>query len=226
MPATQAQAIGPLDRTLYIVNRALRRLSGGRARLVKYQFWVQQVPDTALLPARPGGTIAIRELGPHDPEVSQIPRPTQVVAERFAQGGRCLGAFQGQRLLAFIWFSLGSYNEDEVRVTYSPRPAGLAAWDYDLFVAPEARGGLLFARLWDAAYAAMRSAGCRWTMSRISSFNPTSLASHARLGGQAVGWGLFLRFGGWQLMVSSIAPHAHFSVGPDARPELTITAGQ
>lgn len=225
MTNTKSQSIGPLDRALYLVNRALRTCTAGRVRLWKYRFWVQPVPDKALLPPRPGGTISIRELRPGDPDVARIPRPTEVIASRFAQGGRCLAAFRGRDLVAFIWFNLGTYEEDEVRATYEPGPAGQVAWDYDLFVTPTERGGLLFARLWDAAYAEMRVAGRRWTMSRISSFNAASLASHARLGGRAVGWGVFLRLWRWQFMVASVAPHLHFSIRSDSRPRLVLIAG-
>lgn len=224
MTSTKSQSIGPLDRALYLANRALRTCTADRVRLWKYQFWVQPVPGAPLLPRRPAGAVSIRELRAEDPAAERIPRPHEVIAARFAQGGRCLGAFRGDELVGFIWFNLGAYEEDEVRATYAPGPAGRVAWDYDLFVVPAERGGLLFARLWDAAYAEMRASGCGWTMSRISSFNAGSIASHARLGGRAVGWGVFVRCWRWQLMVSSVAPRLHLSRGPGSRPRLALTA--
>ena len=78
-----------------------------------------------------------------------------------------------------MWISTGPYDEDEVRARFDPRPQGRAAWDYDIFIVPEERGGLLFVRLWDAAYELLRARGYLWSLSRISSFNlaSTSLTS-------------------------------------------------
>src|SRR3546814_8885793 len=49
------------------------------------------------------------------------------------------------------------------------------------------RSGPAFGRLWDEANAFLRQQGVACSWSRISAFNPASLASHARLGARIAG---------------------------------------
>jgi hypothetical protein len=214
---------GPAGLPLYLLSRLMSRLPGRRARLVKYVYWAQPVPEKRLLPDRPGAP-AIRRLLPGDPELGQIPRDASVVERRFASGDCCLGIVKNGRLAGYMWLALGPYEEDEVRCRYEPRPAQHAAWDYDIFLQPDERGGLLFVRLWDAAYALLRAQGYRWTLSRISSFNLASSASQARMGAHRVGWGVFVVLFGCQLMVSSIAPFLHLALPRGRRPVLQLDA--
>ena len=214
---------GPVDAPLYLLARFLRRLPGN-SRLLKYTFWSQPVPEGRLIPRR-ASSVAIRALDPGDAVIAQIPRDPELIAARLRNGDICLGAVREDRLLACMWIATGAYEEDEVRARFDPQPRGRAAWDYDIFILPEERGGLLFARLWDAAYELMRERGYRWTVSRISSFNLPSSASQARMGARPVGWGLFLILFNCQLMISSIGPRLHLSLpgrrgpalAPDAR---------
>src|SRR4030095_13510220 len=114
--------------------------------------------------------------------------------------------------------------EDVVRARYEPVPERRAAWDYDIFLVPEERGGLLFVRLWDAAYALLRARGFRWSLSRISAFNLVSSASQERMGARRLGWSVFLVLFRCQLMVSSVAPFVHFALPGGRRPPLRLEA--
>jgi hypothetical protein len=201
--------------------RILRRLPGGVGRLYKYTFWAQPIPEQRMAPQRPGA-VSIRRLERGDPALSQIPRDPELVGWRLAHGNVCLGALREDRLVAYLWMSTGPYEEDEVRARFAPEPQGRAAWDYDVFIVPEERGGLLFARLWDAAYALLRERGYRWTLSRISSFNLLSSASQARMGAHPVGWGLFVILFNCQLMISSLRPHVHLALPGRRGPLLRI----
>ena len=214
---------GPIDAPLYLLARFLRRLPSGRSRLLKYDFWAQPVPTARLLPARAGAT-AVRPLRPEDPELAQVPRDPGLVAARLANGEICLVAVKQGRLAGFMWISTGPYDEDEVRARFDPRPQGRAAWDYDIFIVPEERGGLLFVRLWDAAYELLRARGYLWSLSRISSFNLASQASQARMGARRVGWGVFLILFNHQLAISSVAPHLHYAAPGRRGPALRIDA--
>ena len=212
-----------MDAPLYLLARLLRRLPGNSSRLFKYRFWSQPVPGGRLLPKRPGA-VSIRALEPGDPVLAQLPRDAALIAARLASGDICLAAVRGERLVASMWIATRSYRDDEVRATFEPRPHGRAVWDYDIFILPEERGGLLFARLWDAAYELMRERGHGWSLSRISSFNLTSTASQARMGARPVGWGVFVILFNCQLTISSIAPRLHVALPGRAGPLLAIDA--
>jgi hypothetical protein len=190
---------------------------------VKYVYWAQPVPAQPLMPAR-RTTATIRPLHPGDAELAQIPRDERLVDLRLANGDICLGAVRDGRLIGSMWLSIGPYEEDEIRARFEPAPEGRAAWDYDIFLLPEERGGLLFARLWDAAYGLLRERGYRWCISRISAFNLASSASQERMGARRLGWGIFIVLCGFQLMLSSVRPFCHLTLAGSRRPVLRLDA--
>jgi hypothetical protein len=212
--------LGWRDAALYWCARALTQLSGGRWHLHRYHFIAQYVGATPLNVAR-GRDI---DIAPHDPQVplpAAYPRPAVVVAARLAQGARSLVAWRGQRLAGFLWLIDGAYQEDEVRARFqlaSPQ----AAWDFDVWVAPDQRLGMTFVRLWEAARLQLRARGVRWTCSRISAFNPASLRAHAAIGVVPLGSALFVCCGQWQWMFASMAPRFHWSRVPSSYPVLTF----
>ena len=124
--------------------------------------------------------------------------------------------------MGFLWLLLGSYQEDEVRARYVPLPTGRAAWDFDVYVAPESRLGLTFPRLWDGANGVLRENDMLWSCSRISPFNVGSLAAHARLGTLSLGSAIFLCAGRWQITFASIPPYFHLSSHPGSFPEFRL----
>jgi hypothetical protein len=220
---SELRAFGPLGATLYICTRALEKLSARRARLHVYHLIAQPVADKPLLPARRGRSIEVSEVGVQEALELPIARPREILAQRFAQGARCLVARSQGRFVGCLWFITGPYEEDEVRCLFVPRPSERAAWDFDVYVDPSARLGLGFARLWDEANAILSSAGVEWSISRISAMNAVSLSAHRQLRAQRVGTAAFLALGSAQIMLSSLAPYVHVALRRESRPVLAIS---
>src|SRR5688572_14084901 len=124
--------LGWLNGCLLALDRLLARISGRRFRLYKYYFVAQPVAQKRWLPPQRGANLEIRRITASDPVVREFPRPQAAVAYRFGQDAVCLAEFKAEECIGFIWFTLGPYLEDEVRCRYVPRPAGEAAWDFDV----------------------------------------------------------------------------------------------
>jgi hypothetical protein len=206
---------------LYAVSRALERLTRGRGRLFKYYFVAQPVPESPQATQRTGQIKLYRASGT-EKIIASFPRPAKIIARRFADGAACFVAERDGVLLGFIWVKLDRYEEDEVRCDYLLDSARGVAWDFDAWVAPEFRMTRAFRHLWEAANDYLRQRGCRWSVSRISAFNPVSLSSHRRLGAVHLFTGLFLALGSVQLALFSRRPYFHFSVGAGSRPRLAF----
>ncbi|NGZ87113.1 GNAT family N-acetyltransferase [Duganella aceris] len=210
--------LGWLNAALYALSRLLDKASGGRCALHCYHFVAQYVGDAPLAPER-GLDIEISMPAAADPVPQDYPRPSAVVRARYAQGALSLAAWRNGRLAGFLWLIMDAYLEDEVRARYR-LASSRASWDFDVWVRPEERLGWVFRRLWEAARRHLRQQGVRWTCSRISAFNAPSLRAHGRIGTVRLGAALFVRCGGWQWMVASLAPHFHLSRGPASCPQL------
>jgi len=213
--------LGPINASLYLLHLALSVPSGGRAKVERFMLVAQPVHDTPLLPAGKAASSTARQLEPGDPLLAQCPRPAEVIAERYAQGAICLAISKGDVLQAFIWLIQKHYDEDVARVRFVLPLSGIAAWDFDVYVAPAYRLGYTFLKLWDTANAHLRELGARWSVSRISAFNAGSLASHSRLGARQIGTATFIILGPLQIMLSSLSPRFHISFGK-SRPNLLM----
>lgn len=218
------QQWGWFNLSLYILNRFLVMISKGTLKLDRYYLVAQPVAETSLLPAGRGKKIEVRLI--HETEQNEIarqcPRPAAVIQARFEQGAKCLAAFKEEQFIGFLWLLIGGYQEDEVRARYIPLPAGQAAWDFDVYVAPDFRLGFTFPRLWDEANSMLNKKGIRWTCSRISAFNVGSLESHARLGTVSLGSAIFFCLARWQITVASISPYFHLSTHSGSFPEFRL----
>lgn len=216
--------LGTANGLLYLLSQSLRRTSGSFASIVRYHFYAQPVPATAHHHTRVSAKNVIREARADDPVVASFPRPASVIAQRFADGATCLVAEHNGQFSGYLWLARNAYEEDEVRCRYELHPPQDCAWDFDVYVVPEYRLGRTFARLWDAANAYLASEGVRWSLSRISSFNPASLAAHRRLGIQYIGSATFLILGNLQisLLPGRALPHLHRA--RDDRPSIRLTA--
>lgn len=206
---------------LYLLTRALE---GTPAGVHCYHLVAQPVPGGPLLPAGRGRSIEVRLMERADPALSQLPLTAEVLDRRYGQNAICLGAFKEGAVIGCLWLCLGPYREDEVRCRFVPQPEGGAAWDFDVYLHPEQRLGLGFARLWDEAHRRLRERGVAWSMSRISTLNLKSLAAHRRLGARQLGMATFVQLGGAQLMVSSLSPHVHLSLRRGSAPSLLLKA--
>jgi hypothetical protein len=216
--------LGVFDGVLYLLARAVERLTRGRLMFRKYYFLAQPVAEASMLGARRGKAFAVRAVDRDDPIVACFPRPADVIARRFSRGSTCFVATKGTRFAGFLWLQAGSYEEDEVRCRFTPQPASQTVWDYDVHVEPEHRASFAFACLWEAAYAHCRASGVKWSMSRVSAFNAPSLRAHRRLNAAIVASACYVKGRRWQLMLSGIEPHVHFSTRDEHAPELSLSA--
>lgn len=208
--------LGAANTAWYVAARLLGRIG---LRLFRYQFVAQRVAPAAM--RRTPGSLAMRTLAAVDQLPAAYPRPREVVATRFRQGGNSIAAWKGEELAGILWYQFGAYQEDEVRARYR-LPSPHACWDYDVFIQPHLRIGTAFCRLWDEANRHMHARGIRWTCSRISVFNPGSLRAHLRLGAIPMGCATFLGAGRWQLMLASLPPYIHLSGRAGSCPELVF----
>ena len=206
---------------VYMVDRSLNRLGG---RVLLYRIVAQPVLGQALLGQTRGQTITVRQVSADDNALKQMPLDRRVIDYRAEQNAVCLGAFQGGQMIGCLWLCLGPYLEDEVRCRFVPVPLGKAAWDFDIYLLPEHRVGLAFARLWDEANRFLRERGIACSMSRISALNRRSLAAHARLGARTVGTAFFLRIGQMQLTLASLSPNFHLSLSARQIPDFLVRA--
>jgi hypothetical protein len=216
--------LGWLNASLYLLNVGLTRATRGSVRLHKYYFIAQPVAAQPLLSGGRGAAIEVREVAQFDPLVRAFPRPAWVMPYRYGQGAVCLAAFKDASCVGFLWMLLGPYREDEVRCRYIPLPQGAAAWDFDVYVYPEHRNSLVFLRLWDEANRYLAARGVRWSLSRISAFNPGSLSSHARMGARRIGSAVFLSIGSWQISAASVP--TRFSISKSRVPSFALNAEQ
>jgi hypothetical protein len=164
----------------------------------------------------------VRQIDPKDPALLSLPLDDKVLSYRADQGAVCFSAFKGEEIIGCLWLCLTPYQEDEVRCRFHPMPPGGSTWDFDVYLRPEHRSGLGFARLWDEANRFLRQRGIAASWSRISAFNPGSLAAHARLGAKVVGKATFLRLGTCQLMLASMPPYFHLSLRRSEMPSIRL----
>ena len=207
---------------LYALSRGLERASRGRCRLFKYYFVAQPIPGQPKDAPRQLGQLKVYRVSGSEDIVARFPRPPEVIARRFADGAVCFVAERAGALAGFIWVKLDRYEEDEVRCDYVVDSRRGIAWDFDAWIAPEYRMTRTFVELWRAANEYLRRQGCQWSASRISAFNPVSLASHRRLGAVRLHAAIFLVLGSAQLALFSRRPYIHLGLRRRSRPRLVF----
>jgi len=220
--ASAIRELGFLNGGCYLVDALLSAASKGRVRLRKYYFVAQPVRRQPWLPGKRGSQLEVRRVFPSDPLIEAFPRPAQAMPYRFRQEAVCLAALKDGAFIGFLWFTLGPYQEDEVRCRYVPRPSGKSAWDFDVYLAPEHRSGIAFLKLWDEANRFLTERYVAWSLSRISAFNRQSLLSHTRMNAARIGTALFLSVGGLQLCASTVRPFVHLSVRNESFPTFEL----
>jgi hypothetical protein len=207
---------------LYCADRVLAVATRGYCKLYKYYFVAQPVPDERPREVATATRTRIHRETNADNIVRSFPRPPEVIARRLADGATCLVAERDGEAIGFIWLKFDSYEEDEVRCLYLLEPAKEMAWDFDAFIAPRFRMSRAFVQLWDAAFERLREHGCRWSVSRISAFNPGSLNSQRRLGAVHLHTAVFTAVGPAQLTLLSCRPFVHLSLGRRSRPTIVL----
>ncbi len=214
--------LGGVNLLLYLVDRGLQAISGGRARLIRYHILAQPIGAGVAARLRPDPRTRLEMVPQDDALLAAFPRPVAVIAARYAQGGHCLAATVDGAFAGYLWWQRDRYEEDEVRCSFVLRDPARCVWDYDLYVEPRLRLGRTMARLWQAADERLAAQGVRWSLSRISAFNPGSLTAHARLGTVHCESASFVVIGGLQLALLAQLPYLHLSLRGGARPQLKL----
>jgi hypothetical protein len=207
---------------LYVLDRLLRRLSGGLVRVVAYALYAQPIGAATRANVRDDASTVVRKVAPSDPVTAAFPRPAQVIRRRFASGSCCYVAKVKDEFAGFIWISRGRYEEDEVRCSYVLSAPKLSAWDFDVYVEPGLRLSRTLARLWKHVDAALAADGVKWSFSRISVFNNASVSAHQRLGAVKVGRASFILLGPLQLSLLSSRPFVHLSARAGRGPRIHL----
>ncbi len=216
--------LGPGNTLLYAIHRGLQRLSP-RLALERLYVVAQPVRGHDGLAAGRGRNIGVRRLLPGDPALSAFTRIADEMADRHRQGAVCLGAFRGEALLGWLWYTRGTFQDYGYPLDFVLRPATGTAWDFDVYIRPEARLSAAFARLWDSAFARMREAGIHTTLSAISAYNAASLHAHRRLGIRPLGSLLVLRLGRLQAVwAPDMGRWLQCSLQPGFRARLVVDA--
>jgi hypothetical protein len=212
--------LGFVNGALFAAARTVNWLTRGRAVLTKYYFMAQPVPAaTSGIRAK---DIAVEVVRAGDSRLSSFERTPDELARRFANGATCLAAWHGETLAGFLWFTHREYDEEEVRCSFRVDPADRAVWDFDVHIVPRYRFGRTFAVLWDAAFETMRTRGVRWSLSRVSAFNPESMRAHQRLGARCSAWAVFFVWETLQVTLSSLGRPAVRRLQQRPFPVLTI----
>jgi hypothetical protein len=197
---------GLLAGALYVVDRLLRSLSP-RLGLYVYELMVQPITGKALLPPNLTKNLQFAEIGRGHPDIALMPAREDIKAQRFEQGARCLGVYRKGKLIGYIWFSFGQYEEDEVRCTYELVDVARSVFDFDLYVLPEHRMGIGFMAIWHGANEYLRERGVHYTFSRLTRFNVASRRSHAHLGWRCSGRAVFLKAWSLEAMFATVSPY-------------------
>ena len=206
---------------VYAIDRLLSGVSRG-LHLYAYELMVQPIAEKSLLPSRLSKSIVIREIKAGDQELTLMPVRPEVMQARLAQNAICLGAFNKETMIGYMWFCSGTYDEDEVRCTYVLGSAQDSVFDFDFYLFPEHRMGLGFVSLWNGANAFLSRQGIRHTFSRLTRTNVASRRAHQHLGWKVVARALFLKAWGTEIMLATLFPYVHVSITKSGRVRLTL----
>lgn len=211
---------------LYSVDRAMQQLSGGRFRIVRYRLVAQPVAEPIVKALRPSVSTSIRKIDNCDPIVSHFPREATVIQRRFDVGAECYVAEVNHEFAGYLWLAFGGFAEDEVRCDYHFAQPIECVWDFDVYVEPTYRLGRTFVRLWDAVNRDLTARGVSWSCSRISAFNPESVAAHRRLGIVELYTATFFCLGTLQILAVGRFPYLHVGWRNDSRATLYLDPPQ
>jgi hypothetical protein len=221
-PKSVPARLGWLTGILYLAAVALRRFCPFFS-IEKYYVVAQPVAERKLLPEKRGNSISVLQIDHDNWLISQLPRPRDEIARRFAGGAVCFLATREDRIIGHLWVTQSPYREPVHRCMFAPQPSGRTAWDFDMWIAPDERLGLAFSRLWDQCNSYLRERGIAWTCSRVSAFNPASLKAHERLGMRVMHALLYLGAGPVEMLIANVAPYFALSFSRRTFPAIKVT---
>jgi hypothetical protein len=213
--------IGWFTRVLYAVAVVLRRFCPFFS-IEKYYLVAQPATEQKLLPEKWGKGISVERIDRYHPLISQLPRPRDEIARRFAGGALCFLATRQDRIIGHLWITQSAYREPYHRCEYRLQPPGRTAWDFDMWISPDDRIGFAFARLWDQCNSYLREQGVTWTCSRVSAFKPESLTAHQRLGMRVMHTLFYMGAGPVELLIADVAPFIALSFSPRKFPVIEL----
>lgn len=210
----------------------VRKLSAGAVQIHYWHITIQPVRSEPLLKGRPHASSRVRVLQgadlmlEHDrDQVGAFSRPPRDLARfkrRVERGDICIAVTSGSKTEGVLWLSFEPFDETAVKAWFVVNPKERMAWASNIFIVDGARGGLIFAELWDGADAVLREKNFRWTASVTSAFNGPSLRSHERLGAYRIGRIVYVQLGSMQVTFSSVRPHFHVATRSGKGPVFLI----
>jgi hypothetical protein len=209
--------------TLYLLALAFQRFCPFFS-IGKYYVVAQPVSARRLLPENRGKNVLILQIDRDHPLISGLPRPRDEIVRRFAGGALCFLATRQDRIIGHLWITQSLYREPFHRCEVAPKPLGRTAWDFDMWIAPDERLGLAFARLWDQCNSYLRERGVAWTCSRVSAFNLATLKAHERLGMRVMHTLVYLGAGPVELLMANVAPFFALSFSKRTFPPIEVMA--
>jgi hypothetical protein len=199
----------------------VRKISAGALDIHYRYILLQEVAGDSLLKGRTPGSLDVRSLAgqelmaaydrDQDGAFSRPPRDRVRTQRRVERGDICIAASRSGRTVGVLWLTFETFDETEVKALFVVSPAAGMAWDSNLFIVEDARSGLVFVALWDAANQLLREKGYRWSATQTSAFNGASLQAHKRLGARRIGRIVYLLLGSWQVTCSTLRPWFHVS---------------
>lgn len=215
--------LGWITGTMFAFAEVLRRFCPFFS-IAKYYVVAQPITEQRLLPANRGKDIEVLQIDHDHPLISQLPRPRDEIVRRFSGGARCFLATRRDRIIGHLWITRSPYREMVHRCEFAPQSPDRTAWDFDMWIAPDERLGLAFAKLWDQCNSYLRERGVAWTCSRVSAFNLASLKAHGRLGMRVMHTMIYLGAGSIELLIADVAPFCSLSFSPRTVPVIEVTA--
>lgn len=208
------------DGLLPLLSRALRRASRGRLALLHYRIVAQ--PVAARTAASAGRGLTVERVTAGHPLLARFPHRPDALRTRFDEQALCWAAHRDGELAGYLWVQQAAFADRDAGCAFVPVPAGRAAWDYDLWIAPDWRMSRAFQRLWDAAHTELRARGIEWTLSCVHAANRASQAAHARLGAQVVGHAWIVRIGTRQLAAFTQPPFLDLNLFTGRRARVVV----
>jgi hypothetical protein len=145
----------------------------------------------------------------------------RLLENRAESGSIGVGAFDRNRLVGYAWLSLGPHDDELLLARFVPASRSVS-WDYDFFVAPSHRLGIVYARIWDHIFEILSSRGIEWSFSYIAFYNRVSLRSQLNMGAVPVGSFIAAAAGKYQVFLSCHFPLVRLARDNSSRAEFSL----